>query len=163
MNAIVVVDQKWGIGKNNNLLFRLPLDLSVNFKGKTQGKVVVMGANTYYSLPDNNKPLANRTNIVLDSSGTQHSGTITVASLPQLLELLKQYDDDEIFVIGGAMVYSLMLPYCHRVYVTKVDSDGGATVFFENLDNNKDWQIEEKSDIIVDNNYHTTYNTYVRK
>jgi Dihydrofolate reductase len=66
MNAIVVCDNKWGIGKNNDLLFSLPLDMK-HFKELTLGKVVVMGKNTLLSFP-NEKPLKNRTNIVVSSS-----------------------------------------------------------------------------------------------
>ncbi len=162
MNSIVVVDNQWGIGRDNNLLFRLPLDLGVNFVQKTAGKVVVMGANTYYSLPASRRPLANRTNIVLDNSGTVHSGTITVDTLDKLYTELAKYNTNDIFVIGGASVYSLLLDKCDTVYVTKVDSCGDATVFYPNLDANKKWQCVYTSQNIIDNGYNTTYNTYIK-
>lgn len=63
MKAIVCVDKKWGIGKNNDLLFSLPEDMK-RFRGETKNKVVIMGLNTFKSLP--NGPLKNRVNIVLD-------------------------------------------------------------------------------------------------
>lgn len=163
MNSIVVVDSCWGIGRDNDLLFRLPLDLGVNFVSKTAGKVVVMGANTYYSLPAKRRPLAGRTNIVLDNSGTVHEGTVTVDTLDKLYTVLEQYNTDDIYVIGGASVYSLLLDRCDTVYVTKVDSDGSATVFYPNLDKNNNWQCVYTSDNIVDNGYNTTYNTYINK
>lgn len=161
MKSIVVVDNQWGIGRDNNLLFRLPLDLGVNFASKTAGKVVVMGVNTYYSLPAKHRPLSDRTNIVLDSSGTEHEGTVTVDTLDKLYSELQNHNSDDIFVIGGASVYALLLDKCDTVYVTKVDSDGGATVHYPNLDNNNNWQCVYTSDNIVDNGYNTTYNTYI--
>ncbi len=161
MKSIVVVDNCWGIGRDNNLLFRLPADLGVNFAGKTAGKVVVMGANTYHSLPEKNRPLRGRTNIVLDDSGQEHEGTITVDSLEALHIELSRYNSDDIYIIGGASVYSLLLEQCDTVYVTKVASNGDATVFYPNLDDKNNWQCVYASDNIVDNGYNTTYNTYI--
>ena len=69
MKAIVVVDNKWGIGKNNDLLFKLPKDLAM-YKSKTMGNVCVMGANTYESLPK--VALKGRINVVLDHLARVH-------------------------------------------------------------------------------------------
>ena len=64
MKCIVAVDKNWGIGKKNDLLFYLPYDLKEHFKPHTLNKVVVMGANTFYSLPKGALP--KRINVVLD-------------------------------------------------------------------------------------------------
>ncbi|MFR5988515.1 MAG: dihydrofolate reductase, partial [Christensenellales bacterium] len=74
MNAIVVVDKKWGIGKNNDLLFKLPEDMKY-FRQKTLNKIVVMGSNTLKSFPDG-KPLKNRTNAVLFPGGEKRDDCI---------------------------------------------------------------------------------------
>lgn len=132
MNAIVVVDKQWGIGKNNELLFSLPEDMKY-FREKTLGKTVVMGSNTLKSFPGG-KPLKNRNNVVLYPGGESRDDCVVVQSLGGLAEALTNVPDADIFVVGGAMMYKTMLPYCDRVYVTKVDSDGDATVFFPNLD-----------------------------
>ncbi len=161
MKSIVVVDNCWGIGKDNDLLFRLPLDLGVNFAGKTRGKVVVMGANTYHSLPTAHRPLKGRVNIVLDSSGHQHEGTISVSSLEQLHTTLASYNSNDVYVIGGASVYQLLLDMCDTAYVTKVHCSGDATVYYPDLDKKNNWQLVYTSDQIVDNGYVTTYNTYI--
>ena len=85
IKAIVAVDKKWGVGKNNGLLFSIPEDMRF-FRQKTSGKVVCMGYNTLLSFPDG-KPLKNRTNIVLCSDGTPHvEGCIIVNTLSQLFE-----------------------------------------------------------------------------
>ncbi len=131
IKAIVAVDRKWGIGKNNDLLFHIPEDMKF-FRATTLGKTVIMGSNTLKSFPGG-KPLPKRENIVLYPGGEEREDCKIVQSLDELKETLKGRDD-EIFVIGGAMFYRTMLPYCEEVLVTKVDADGEAEVFFENLD-----------------------------
>ena len=158
MKCIVAVDKSWGIGKKNDLLFYLPYDLKHHFKPHTINKVVVMGANTFYSLPKGALP--NRINVVLDHTGTQHAGATTVTTLDQLFEHLKQYDTNDVMIIGGATVYKLMLPYCDTAYITKVDADGEAEVFFPNLDQMDEWTCVETSDTMVDNGYNISFCTY---
>ena len=118
MKAIVAVDLKWGIGKNNDLLFAIPEDMKF-FREKTSGKVVCMGYNTLLSFP-NSKPLKNRTNIVLAPEGVERDDCTIVHSLDELFATLKNYNDEEIFVIGGAMFYRTMVDYCSEVFVTKI-------------------------------------------
>ena len=122
MNAIVVVDKKWGIGKNNDLLFKLPEEMKY-FRQKTLNKIVVMGSNTLKSFPDG-KPLKNRTNAVLFPGGEKRDDCIVADSLEELRQVLTSFPEDDIFIIGGAMMYKTMLPFCKRVYVTKVDAFG---------------------------------------
>ena len=143
MQAIVAVDSRWGIGKNNDLLFHLPDDMKY-FREKTLGKVVVMGSNTLLSFPGA-KPLPKRTNVVLWPEGKREDCTVA-HSLEELKEILKSFDPEDVFVVGGAMFYRTMLPYCARVFVTKVEADGDAQVFFENLDELPDWRLESASE-----------------
>ena len=158
MNLIVVVDKNWGIGKNNGLLFRLKKDMQF-FREKTTGKTVVMGANTFLSFP--NGALPNRTNVVLDSSGRQHQNALCVSSVEQLNEVLRRFDTDDVFVIGGASFYKLMLNRCQTAYVTKVESDGGAEVFFPDLDKMPNWNLVEQSAEIEDGDYRIVFCKYV--
>ena len=157
MNLIVVVDEKWGIGKNNNLLFRLKKDMAF-FKQTTTGKVVIAGAKTFDSFPHGALP--NRVNIVLDDSGRAHEGAVTVSSVEQLDKELAKYDFEDIFVIGGASVYALMLDRCKYAYVTKVSADGGAEVFFPNLDEKANWQLIEASEPALDGDYEIKFCKY---
>ena len=131
MNAIVAVDNQWGIGKDNDLLFNIPLDMKF-FRKTTLNKIVVMGKNTLLSFPES-KPLKNRTNIVLSSTMPKRDDCIVVNSLDELKQKLTEYPSQDVFVIGGAMVYETMLDYCDTIYVTKVDACGNAQVFFPNL------------------------------
>ena len=158
MKAIVAVDRKWGIGKKNGLLFSLPADMNY-FKEKTTGKVVVMGSNTLKSFP-NGKPLKNRTNIVLYPNGEKRDDCVVVGSLSELSEELKKYEKDDVFIIGGAMFYKTMLPYCDEVFVTKVDADGEAEVFFENIDERKEWKLVSESEKITTNGYDIKFTVY---
>ena len=158
MKAIVAVDKKWGIGKKNGLLFSLPEDMKF-FREKTTGKVVIMGSNTLKSFP-NGKPLKNRTNIVLFPGGEKRDDCEIVDSMEELKATLKKYNKDDIFVIGGAMFYKTMLCYCDEVFVTKVDADGEAEVFYENLDKAENFSCVYESEPIETNGYTIRFTTY---
>ncbi len=158
MKAIVAVDKNWGIGKKNGLLFELPLDMKF-FRSTTLNKVVLMGSNTLKSFPNGN-PLKNRTNIVLFPGGEKREDCIVVDSMEELKEEIKKYNGEDVFVIGGAMFYKTMLPYCSEVYVTKVDADGGAEVFYENLDKLSNWSMVYEGETQETNGYNIKFTTY---
>lgn len=157
MRLIVVVDEKWGIGRNNGLLFRLKKDMR-RFREITTGKVIVVGANTFRSFP--NGALPNRVNIVLDDKGATFENAITVTNTDELVSVLHNYDDNDVFVCGGASVYKLMLDCCDKALITKVKADGNAEVFFPNLDNLSNWRLVEQSSEIEDGDYVITFCEY---
>ena len=161
MKAIVAVDKKWGIGKKNDLLFSLPEDMKF-FRQTTLNKVVVMGSNTLKSFPNGN-PLKNRTNIVLFPGGEKREDCLIVESLEELSSVLKNFNTDDVFIIGGAMFYKTMLPYCSEVLVTKVDADGGAEVFYENLDENEGFVCISEGETLETNGYKIKFTTYKNK
>ena len=162
MKLIVAVDSKWGIGKKNDLLFHLKADMR-HFVEHTKGKTVIMGSNTLRSFPGG-MPLKGRTNIVLNPDGTnaeaKEKGYILAKSLDDLKLLLSTIDTSDAYVIGGAMMYHTMLPYCEEAIITKVEADGEAEVFFDNLDELENWSCEEISDPIDDNGYTIRFCTY---
>lgn len=158
MKTIVAVDNKWGIGKKNDLLFSIPEDMAF-FRKTTMGKVCCMGYNTLLSFPGS-KPLKNRTNIVLAPADVQRDDCTIVHSLDELSRELKKYDSNEIYVIGGAMFYKTMLPYCDEYLITKVEADGGAEVFYENLDKMENMECVYVSDPIETNGYTIRFTTY---
>ncbi len=157
MKAIVAVDKKWGIGKNNDLLFSIPEDMKF-FRATTLNKVVVMGSNTLKSFPNGN-PLKNRVNIVLSSKLKRDDCTV-VSSVESLLEEIKKYPSDDVYLIGGAMLYKTLIPYCAEALVTKVDSDGDAEVFFPNLDEIEEWEQKSESEEIISNGLTFKFTTY---
>ena len=158
MKVIVAVDKEWGIGKNNGMLFHMPKDLQF-FKEKTLGKVVVMGGNTLLSFPGS-KPLPKRKNIVLSDVFTRDDCEV-FATLDELIQELKKYPTDDLFIIGGAMFYRTMIDYCDTAYITKVDAVGGATVFFPNLDEKDNWTMVDAGSPIEDNGVQISFTTYV--
>ncbi len=119
MKFIVACDENGGIGNQGDLLFRLGDDM-LHFKNITTNNVVVMGKNTYLSLPEQNRPLKNRVNIVLSSTLKESEGLVIARSIDDLFNKLKGYDTEKVFVIGGASIYQELCPYCSCGYVTHV-------------------------------------------
>ncbi len=163
ISLILNCDINWGIGKRNGLLFHLPLDMAF-FKEKTLNHPVFMGENTLLSFP-HSKPLKNRVNVVLSQDETHnYEGVINVHSFSSFLNKMKEMEqEDEVFIIGGASIYRQCLEYADRVYLTKVLHDGGAEVFFVNLDENKNFVLKEEGDVVVDNGYNIRFTLYENK
>ncbi|MFI3237031.1 MAG: dihydrofolate reductase [Lachnospiraceae bacterium] len=145
MNLIVAVDEKWGIGNKGELLVRIPNDQKM-FRAETTGKVVVLGRKTMDTFPQR-KPLPNRTNIILsrDKNYTV-SDALVVHSVEELLEEVKQYKSEDIYIIGGDSIYEQFLPYCDTAHVTKIEHTYQSDSFFPNLDEDEDWEITADSD-----------------
>ena len=162
MNLIVAADKNWGIGKDNKLLVSIPSDMKF-FLQETMGKVVVMGRKTLESFP-NGLPLKNRTNVVLTSDKNyQVKDAVIVHSIDEVLEELKKYDDDEIYVIGGGKVYEELLPYCDVAHVTKIDFAFEADTNFPNLEEDTEWEITAASDEQTYFDLEYTFVKYERK
>ena len=138
MNAIAAVDANWAIGNKNRLLTSIPADMKF-FREKTMGHVVVMGRKTLESFP-NGLPLKNRVNIVLTANRSYKvKDAIIVHTKEELLEELKKYDSNELYVIGGGSIYEMLIPYCDTAYITKIDHAYAADTYFPNLDQMDDW------------------------
>lgn len=145
MNMIVAVDKNWAIGCDNKLLVSIPADMKF-FRETTSGHVVVMGRKTLETFP-NGLPLKNRTNIVLTANKDYNGkGAIVVHSMDELMEELKKYDGDDIYVVGGGKIYEQMLPYCDTVHVTKIDHAYEADTWFPNLDEDEAWEVTADSE-----------------
>ena len=145
MNIIVAVDKNWAIGNNNKLLVSIPSDMKF-FRSTTTGKVVVMGRKTLESFP-NGLPLKNRTTIVLTANPDYKvKDAIICHTIEELLETLKAYDSEDIYVIGGDSIYHQMLPYCDVAHVTKIDHAFEADAWFPNLDEMPEWEVTADSD-----------------
>lgn len=158
MNLIVAVSKNWAIGKGNKLLFSIPEDMQF-FKKMTLGKVVLMGYNTFLSLPKQ-QPLKDRVNIVLAPSGVAFDGVTVVNTLEELFSEVKKYNEDDLFVIGGGMFYHTMLPYCKVCYVTEIDLVVDADVYFDDLSSKKNWQREAISSVCEHNGLKYVFTKY---
>lgn len=143
MNFIAAVDENWNIGNQGNLLERIPEDMK-QFKAKTRDKVVVMGRKTFESFPGK-RPLPNRTNIVLTRQmDFICDGIIVCHSYNDLCDMLQSYKTEDIFIIGGGVIYNKMIPYCQTGYITKFHKVYNADTGIINLDMNKNWTVLEK-------------------
>ena len=166
ISAIVAVDQNWGIGYKGELLEHLPPDLKY-FKELTVGKPVIMGRKTWDSLPK--QPLPNRPNIVV--SHVEIPYVYKDASFWNM-EFFKQQawyvlqkcnPEDEWFIIGGGSIYEQLLPFCDRVYVTKILKEHkNVDTYFPNLDKSDEWEIDTCTDLREYNGIYYAFLTYER-
>lgn len=157
MRAIVAVSRSWGIGKDGALLFRISADLQ-RFKALTTGHTVVMGRKTLESLPGG-RGLPNRRNLVLTRRENFAPERAEAVHSPE--EALALAGEDA-FVIGGEAVYEQLLPYCDRVYVTKVFADAPADAFFPNLEEDPQWRVVSASEVLEENGIKFQYVEYER-
>lgn len=140
MNLIVAVDDHWGIGNKDQLLVRIPNDHKF-FRETTMGKVVVLGRKTLAGFP-NGLPLAGRTNIIMSKNPSfEVRDGIVVHDMEELKQELSKYADEDIYVIGGGMIYEMLLPYCQYAHVTKIDYTYQADTHFPNLDAMDNWEL----------------------
>ena len=161
MNLIVAVDKNWGIGKDGKLLTYIPEDLKF-FKEKTLNSTVIMGRKTFESLP-NSKPLKNRVNIVVtNDTNYKKGGTALVTTIKNAVMIATLLYKD-IFVIGGESIYKQLLYICDTAYVTKIDSDFEADTFMVDLDESKEWKVEEESEEKHYNDISYKFVKYVKK
>lgn len=129
ISIIVAHDDKLGIGKNNQLLFRISEDLK-RFKKLTMDHPIIMGRKTHQSI---GRPLPGRINIIITrDKDYQAPGCEIVHSLQAAIDLAKQKDDQEIFIIGGGQIYQQALDQnlVDKLYLTHVKGDYQAEVFF---------------------------------
>lgn len=162
MNLIAAADEKWGIGRDGGLLTHLPGDMKY-FRETTRGKVVVMGRKTLESFPEG-KPLKNRVNIVLTQNQDYRPEGVTVChNVDETLDVLKQYQEEDIFIIGGGMIYREFLPYCEKAYITHIYAAFDADTDFTDLDAAPDWEIERVGEMQEHNNIKYEFRIYTRR
>ena len=149
ISIIVAIGKNNVIGKNNKLLWNLPDDLR-RFKELTTNNVVVMGKNTFYSLPSS-KPLKNRINIVISKS-EKINNVEMASSIDDAISLFKKYKNKEIFIIGGASIYKEFIDIADKIYLTIVDYHLEGDTYFPEIDYSK-WDIVELDEINTNNEY----------
>jgi len=162
MNLIVAVDKNWAIGLKNKLLVSIPEDMKF-FRTETTGKVVVMGRKTLESFP-NGMPLKNRTNIVLTGNKNYDAkGSLVFHTVEEVLEELKKYPTEDVYIIGGESIYRQFLPYCSVAHVTKINYAYEADAYFPNLDEMGEWEITGASGEKTYYNLEFEFLKYTRK
>ena len=161
MLSLIVAKAKNNIiGKNNQLIWHIPEDLQ-RFKKLTTGHTIIMGRKTFESL---GRILPNRHHVILCNDAEMNIQDDNVEILEDI-SMLDKYikDDHENFVIGGATMYKLLMPYCSKMYITEINQEFEGDVSFPEIDM-KEWKIEsrEKGLKNEDNPYDYEYVTYVR-
>ncbi len=137
LSLIAAIGRNNELGKNNDLIWHLKEDLKF-FKETTMNKTIIMGYNTYESLP---KRLPGRKYIVLSRRNPQLADDIKVyPSKEAMLEDVKNVDE-EMFVIGGASIYQQFIDLCQKMYLTEIDAESEADVYFPHFDKN-DFECE---------------------
>ncbi|MFO7658881.1 MAG: dihydrofolate reductase [Bacteroidales bacterium] len=160
ISIIVAISENFAIGKDNNLLWHIPDDLK-RVKALTSGNVIVMGRNTYFSLPK--RPLPDRVNIVItDNKNDCFDGCIMAYSFEEALK--KMSGDKENFIFGGASIYRQFYPLADKLYLTLVHKLFDADTFFPEIDF-REWNETERKDMPFNAalGFSYSYITYIRK
>ncbi|MBM0046722.1 dihydrofolate reductase [Anaerococcus sp. mt242] len=159
MKIILAVDENWGIGKDNEMLFHIKKDLK-HFKDITTKNIVIMGRNTYESM---GQSLPDRENIILSKNPDFKAENAKIFQNPdQVLNYIKD-SKKEVFVIGGAKIVEIFLPYCNQAIITKIKAKKDADTYLHNFDQDPDFEIIKESQIYEENGIEFSYVTYRRR
>ena len=165
MNAIVVVDQIWAIGREGRLLFHLPADME-HFKQLTTGGTIIMGRRSLNAFVEG-KPLPDRRNIVVTRNAdlVPWKEAEVVPDVEAAVKAVEGDDPDRVWVIGGGSVYAALLSRCRRVYLTRVETvaEGEPDTYFPDLDHLPGWEIESTSEPMTDNGLTFRFIQYINR
>jgi dihydrofolate reductase len=161
LSTIVAIANNNVIGKDNKLIWHLPEDLK-RFKQITTGKNIIMGRKTFESL---GRVLPNRKHIILCNDMEMDIDNENVEILDDISKLDKYINSgEENFVIGGATIYKLLMPYVNKLYITKINHDFEGDVYFPEIKETEWKEISKEKGLRNDENpYDYEYITYIRK
>lgn len=157
LTLISAISENNVIGNNSRIPWRIPEDLA-RFKELTIDHPVIMGRKTYDALPEKNKPLPERKNIVFSKNLEKKENIFVARTIEEALELTEKKDS---YVIGGKEIYELFLPYVSKMEITKVHKYYEGNVFFPEIDWNKWKLINQENKISEDISY--SFLTYIKK
>ncbi len=153
ISLVVAASENNAIGKNNQLLWRLPNDLKF-FKNTTWGMPVIMGRKTFESV---NKPLPGRTNIVITrQAGWNAAGVMVATDLQDALKKADETNCKEAFIIGGGEIYKWAMSIADKIYLTKVHTQLEADTFFPVI-NEEEWELVSNEDFEKDEKHQYAY------
>ncbi len=158
MKAIAAVDTDFGIGRDGELLAHIPDDLK-RFRRLTEGHTVVMGRRTVSGFPGQ-RPLPNRRNIVLSTTMPEGDGFEVARSIDELGSMLSP--DEEVYVIGGGIVYAELLPYCSEVNLTVIRHRFEADTFFPRMTELPGWVLKGVSAVFSYDLIKYRFEDYIR-
>ena len=144
ISSIVAVAANQVIGRNNQLIWRLPADMKY-FRDKTEGHCVITGRKNYESIPEKFRPLVNRTNIVVTRQKNYNApGAIVVNSIDAALSKARALGESEVFIIGGAEIYKQTLPLIDLLYITEIHHSFDGDAFFPKIDSSEWIELSRK-------------------
>lgn len=153
-SIIVAKADNNAIGKDNQLIWHMPADLK-HFKNTTMGHYIIMGRKTFES---QKRPLPGRTSIVITrNKNYKAEGCIIVNSLEKAFEIGKENKQEEVFILGGAEIYEIAIPFTDKIYLTEIKSTFEADTFFPNL-NMEEWEEIKRSECPADEKNPYPYN-----
>uniref|UniRef100_UPI00404A46FC dihydrofolate reductase n=1 Tax=Fulvivirga sp. TaxID=1931237 RepID=UPI00404A46FC len=164
ISMIAAIAENRVIGKDNDLVWRLPDDMKF-FMQKTTGHHVIMGRKNFESLPPKFSPLPNRINIIITrQKDLEVEGAHVVNSLHQSLEIARINNEKEAFIIGGGEIYKLGLEIADIMYITEVKGTFEGDAFFPEFDKNE-WKEIERIPHGIDEKHQYAFDfvTYARK
>ena len=157
LSLIAAIGKNNELGINNTLIWHLPSDLKY-FKKVTSGKTIIMGRKCFESLPG---MLPNRKHIILTNNKEYKIDGALICHTPEeVLNYIKN-TNEECFIIGGSLVYELFLPYCKKLYLTEIDAESKADVYFPNF--NKELYEKEEIEELNENNINYKFVVYTRR
>ena len=161
LSIIVAIADNNVIGKDNKLIWHLPEDLK-RFKSLTTGHTIIMGRKTFESL---GRILPNRKHVILCNDMELNIDDENVEVLDDISKLDKYINsDEEIFVIGGATIYKLLMPYAKKLYITKINQDFVGDVYFPEIKEDEWKEVKRESGLKNEETlFDYEYIDYIRK
>lgn len=152
--GLVAISNNHGLGKENTIPWRLKDDMKF-LKMITMNNVVIMGNNTFLSIPEKNRPLPGRINIVLTSNATlieSSNESLIYTNYANLFDVLQRFPDKTYFVVGGSEIYKLLYDKISTFFITFIEKEYDVDVYFDKLKNDfslvlhseRHWSEEEQ-------------------
>lgn len=162
MNILVARNEDWGIGYRGTQSIIIPADRR-QFRDMTYGSTIVTGRTTLFDFPGG-RPLKGRRNIVLSrDTGLFIDGAAVMHSPEELMHDITALSLEPVFVVGGAIVFELLLPYCEYAFVTHIRAAPLSDTFFPNLDKHPNWILEDKGLTNVYKEYTYSFDRYANQ
>ncbi|PIP93072.1 MAG: hypothetical protein COW00_19130 [Bdellovibrio sp. CG12_big_fil_rev_8_21_14_0_65_39_13] len=140
ISLIAAVGKSYQLGGENQMLWHIPEDFKL-FKSRTMSHHMIMGRKTFESI---GRPLPGRTSIILSRDPSfKAQGVFIFDDLQVAIDYAKERGETELFIIGGAQIYSQALPLADKIYLSRVDYDGKADAYFPEINNNEWSEVEE--------------------
>lgn len=157
LSIIAAIGKNNELGVNNCLIWHLPTDLKY-FKKTTYGKTIIMGRKCFESLPG---LLPNRTHIIMTNNKDYNvDGATIYHNVEEVLNYVKK-SNEECFVIGGAKIYELFIPYAKKLYLTEINEEAKADVYFPIF--NKELYEKKEIEEVKENNINYKFVIYIRR